>query len=98
MIKYKASILGKPADNGVLKNAKTAVPLKYLRNFWWSLGIPLITCKIYLEMNWTKTKNCVMFDNDDDNDENTTFNRGYFRNWGQHPEDTKKGTFSQQKG
>ena len=23
--------------------------------------------------------------------------RGYFRNWGQHPEDTKKGTFSLQK-
>ena len=37
---------------------KIAVPLKYLSNFWRSLEIPLINCKIHLELNWTK--DCVM--------------------------------------
>ena len=46
------------ADNGVFKNVKIAVPLKYLSNFWRSLEIPLVNCKIHLELNWTK--NCVM--------------------------------------
>ena len=39
------------ADNGVSKNVKTAVPLKYLSNFWRSLKMPLINFKIYLEVN-----------------------------------------------
>ena len=30
---YKSSILGKPDYDGVLKNVKIAVPLKYLSNF-----------------------------------------------------------------
>ena len=54
--KYKLSIF-KPlaaADNGVFKNKKIAVPLKYLSNFWRSLEMPLINCKIHLELNWTK--------------------------------------------
>ena len=42
------------ADNGVFKNVKIAVPLKYLSNFWRSLEMPLINCKIHLELNWTK--------------------------------------------
>ena len=42
------------ADNGVFKNVKIAVPLKYLSNFWRSLEIPLVNCKIHLELNWTK--------------------------------------------
>ena len=37
-----------------------AVPLKYLSNFWRSLEMPLINCKIHLELNSTKT--CVMSD------------------------------------
>ena len=58
--KYKSSFF-KPltaADNGVFKDVKIAVPLKYLSNFWRSLEIPLINCKIHLELNWTK--DCVM--------------------------------------
>ena len=51
--KYKLSILGKPAYDGVLKNAKI-VALKYLSNFWRSLEMPLVKWKIYLELNWTK--------------------------------------------
>ena len=39
-------------------NAKIAVPLKYLSNFFRSLGMPLINCKIHLELSWAK--DCVM--------------------------------------
>ena len=42
----------------VFENVKIAVPLKYLRNFWRSLEMPLINCKIHLELNWSK--DCVM--------------------------------------
>ena len=45
-------------DNGVFKDLKIAVPLKYLSIFWRSLKMPLINCKINLELNWTK--NCIM--------------------------------------
>ena len=48
--KYKAKLLGNtdahPAStnsNGILKNATTSVPLKYLSNFWRSREMPLIS-------------------------------------------------------
>ena len=41
-------------DNGVFKNTKIAVPLKYLSNFWRLLQILLINCKIDLKLNSTK--------------------------------------------
>ena len=54
--KYKASLFGKAtdADNNdrSFKNAKIAMPLKYLTNFFRSLEMPLINFKIYLELNW----------------------------------------------
>ena len=59
--KYKSSLIGEStaADcNRVFKNVKIAVPLKYLSNFWRSLEMPLINCKIHLELNWSK--DCVM--------------------------------------
>ena len=40
--------------NGILKNAKIAVPLKCLSNFWGSLEIPLINYKVELKRTWTK--------------------------------------------
>ena len=50
---YKAKVLGstvaQPAlneANGILKKTTIALPLKYLSNFWRSLKIPLINCKI----------------------------------------------------
>ena len=49
--KYKSSILERPAAHGVLKNGKIVVPLKYLSNFWRSLEMSLINCKIHLELN-----------------------------------------------
>ena len=56
--KYKSSILRTPGANGGLRNAKLVIPLKYLSCFFRSLVMPLINCKIYLELNWTK--DCVM--------------------------------------
>ena len=55
--KYKAALLGKTANlvnntNISVKDSKIVVPLKYLSNFWKSLEIPLINCKVYLELNW----------------------------------------------
>ena len=55
--KYKSSILGDPAATVVLRDAKIVVPLKYLSNFFRSLEMPLINCKIQLELSWDK--NCV---------------------------------------
>ena len=54
--KYRSSFFKSltAADNGVFKNVKIAVPLKYLSNFWRSLEMPLINCKIHLELNWSK--------------------------------------------
>ena len=63
--KYKTGLLGKATDadgNDRLKNTKIVVPLKYLSNFFRSLGMPLINCKIHLELNWKC--NWVMSDAD----------------------------------
>ena len=42
----------------MFENVKIAVPLKYLGNFWRSLEMSLINCKIHLDLNWIK--DCVM--------------------------------------
>ena len=78
--KYKGSLLRKATDadgdNRSLKNEKLVVPLKCLSNFFKSLEIPLINCKIYLELNWNN--NCVMYGadtqtgNDNANNRETT--------------------------
>ena len=47
--KYKAKLLeNTEADgvNGILNSAAIAVLLKYLSNFWRSLEMPLINCKV----------------------------------------------------
>ena len=59
--KYKSSLLKASVADGddrVFKDVKIAVPLKYFSNFWRSLEMPLIYCKIHLKLNWSK--NCVM--------------------------------------
>ena len=60
--KYKSSIknLAAVGNNGVLRNAKIVVPLRYLANIFRSSQIPLINCKIHLELN--RSKYCVMSD------------------------------------
>ena len=54
-------------NNGILKNVTTAVPLKYLSNFWGSLEIPLINCKEELKLKWTN--HSVLSANNNDNDD-----------------------------
>ena len=53
----------------VLKGVKEAVPLKYFSNFWRSLEMPLINCKIHLELSLQK--DCVLSKTNAD----TTFKR-----------------------
>ena len=50
--KYKSSFITN--RNGV----KIAVPLKYLSNFWRSLEMPLINCKVELSLKWYE--NCIL--------------------------------------
>ena len=40
------------------KIVKIALPLKYLSNFWRSLEMPLINCRVDLSLKWIK--NCVL--------------------------------------
>ena len=64
--KYKSSFIRESttADGDrVFKNVKIAVPLKYLSIFWRSSEMPLINCKIHLELNWIR--DCVMSTNAD---------------------------------
>ena len=56
--KYKANLIGNTENNGTKNGVKIAVPLKYLSNFWRSLEIPLINCKVELSLNWIE--NCVL--------------------------------------
>ena len=44
--KYKASLITDTEANETKNGVKIAVPLKYLSNFWRSLEMPLINCKI----------------------------------------------------
>ena len=59
-LKYKIKLLGNvtevAGDAAVVRrlNVKVAVPLKYLSNFFRSLEMPLINCKIKLNLTWKK--------------------------------------------
>ena len=58
--KYKVNLLGNPVVTNriVKKKLKIVVPLKYLSNFFRSLAMPLINCKIKLNLTWKKE--CVL--------------------------------------
>ena len=62
--KYKIKLLGNVTEvagnaAGVRRlNVKVVVPLKYLSNFFRSLEMPLINCKIKLNLTWKKE--CVL--------------------------------------
>ena len=43
---------------GIEKGAKIAVPLKHLSNFWRSLEMLLINCKVELSLKWNE--NCIL--------------------------------------
>ena len=59
-LKYKIKLLGnvtEVADDAAgvrILNVKVVVPLKYLSNFFRSLEMPLINCKIKLNLTWKK--------------------------------------------
>ena len=57
---YKVELLGDPVHAGSIarRNVKVAMPLKYLSNFFRSLEMPLINCKIKLNLTWKKE--CVL--------------------------------------
>ena len=56
--KYKIILLGNPvhdaATNIAKLSIKAVVPLQYLSNYFRSLEIPLINCKIKLNLTWEK--------------------------------------------
>ena len=58
--KYKISLLGdRNFGGGIVRlNVKIVIPLKYLSNFFRSLEMPLINCKIKLNLTWRKE--CVL--------------------------------------
>ena len=66
--KYNAALLRKTAGtvnntNSSVKDAKIVVSLKYLSNFWKSLEMSLLNCKVYLELNWIEE--CILSNNGD---------------------------------
>ena len=56
--KYKVELLGDPvvANNIARRNVKVVVLLKYLSNFFRSLEMSLINCKIKLNLTWKKMR------------------------------------------
>ena len=56
--KYKAHLIGNTEKNERKNGVKIAVPLKYLSNFWRSLEMPLINCKIEISLKWIE--NCML--------------------------------------
>ena len=53
---HKVKLTGQTSNDGT-KNVKIIVRLKYLSNFWRTLEMSLINCKIILDLNWCK--NCI---------------------------------------
>ena len=58
--KYKVNLMGnKNVVGGIVRlNVKVVVPLNYLSNFFRSLEMPLINCKLKLNLTWKKE--CVL--------------------------------------
>ena len=50
--KYKSGFIR------IRNNAKIAVPLKYLSNFWRSLEMPLVNSRVDLSLSWNE--NCIL--------------------------------------
>ena len=56
--KYKAGFIADTEANRTKNGVQIAVPLKYLNNFWRSLEMPLINCKV--ELSLKRIENCVL--------------------------------------
>ena len=48
---FKTKIIGQTNNNGII-DVEVMVPLKYLSNFWRTLEMPLINCKVELILTW----------------------------------------------
>ena len=60
-LKYKSSFIGDTDADGVNRkkeDVKIGTPLNYLSNFWRSLEIPLINCKVEFSLEWYE--NCTL--------------------------------------
>ena len=55
--KYKSNLIGTIPNGGRKNGVQITVPLKYLSNFWRSLEMPLINCKVELSLKWYE--NCI---------------------------------------
>ena len=51
---FKTKITGQTDKNGRIDNVDILVPLKYLRNFWRTLEMPLINCEVHLILTWSE--------------------------------------------
>ena len=56
--KYEANFIGNTENNRIKNGVKVALPLRYLSNFWRSLEMPLINCKVELSLKWHE--NCIL--------------------------------------
>ena len=56
--KYIGNLITDTEANGKNNRVKITVPLKYFRNFWRSLEMPLINCKVEPSLEWIE--NCVL--------------------------------------
>ena len=63
---YRASLVG-----NAINNVELVVPLKYISNFFRSLEMPLINCKIHLELEWDT--NCLSCSDYAGGNNNVTF-------------------------
>ena len=50
--KCKSNLIGYVGADETVKHVKRAIPLKYLSNFWRSLELFMINCKVKLELTW----------------------------------------------
>ena len=60
-VKCKSNLIGNIDADGANRKkegVKTVVPLKFLSNFWRSLEMPLINCKVELSLRWYEK--CVL--------------------------------------
>ena len=55
---FKSNIIGKTDNDVKIENVEIMVPLEYLSNFWRTLEMPLINCKVELILTWSR--NCVI--------------------------------------
>ena len=54
-ILWKIKITGRTPAGGNENDVEIMVPVKYLSNFWRTLEIPLINCKVSLMLTWSST-------------------------------------------